>query len=371
MAALASVTISLGVPLLAIILERHGYDAFTIGLNTATGAIGSLAVAPFTDRLARRYGAVRIMQAGLLAAGASILMFPLLVDLWLWTLWRLVLGGAGAILFVLSEAAINAMAPPARRGQLIALYATAFSLGFASGPLLLSITGSEGFLPFLVAAGALALAAIPLCFVNGIDRLLAGDQTVPVGFGGADLLRRGAFPYAGILVYAVLETSFFALLPIYVLAQGLDEGRAAAMLSVWIAGNVVWQLPIGWLVDRWASRPVLALCAVLAAAGLLVMGTAPTASPWIWPLLICMGGAMGALYTISLTMIGERFRAGELTRANSLLVVIFQVGLLVGPVSVGAGMTMLGAASFPLLLMLPIATLLVAALGYARRRSTI
>ena len=47
---------------------------------------------------------------------------------------------------------------------------------------------------------------------------------------------------------------------------------------------------------------------------------------------------MGALYTLSLARLGDRFRPTELTRANTAFVMIFHVGLLLGPASVGAAM---------------------------------
>lgn len=345
-ASLASVTISLGLPLLSIVLHGHGVDAFTIGLNTTAGALGSLAAAPLADRIARRLGAVRTMQAALAVAALTFLLFPLAVDLWLWGLWRILLGAAGAVLFIVSEAAINALAPPERRGRIVALYATAFSVGYAAGPLLLAATGSEGAAPFLLAAGFLLLAALPLRRVAGIDRLLAGSGGGAGGPGPWALLARAALPFTGVLVYAVLETSFFALLPVYVLAAGLAERRAALLLAVWIAGGIALQLPLGWLADRIGGRRTLALCAAASMVALLLLDPAVRAGLWVWPLLLLAGGTMGALYTTSLVLVGERFRAAELMRANAAFVVSFQLGLLVGPALVGLVMAGLGPAAF-------------------------
>lgn len=345
-ASLASVTISLGLPLLSIVLHAHGVDAFTIGLNTTVGALGSLVAAPLAEPIARRLGAVRAMQVALAVAALAFLLFPLAVDLWLWGLWRILLGAAGAVLFIVSEAAINALAPPERRGRIVGLYATAFSVGYAAGPLLLAATGSEGPGPFLLAAGLLFLAALPLRLVASIDRLLAGAHGAAGGPGPWALLARAAVPFAGVLVYAVLETSFFALLPVYVLAQGLAEERAALLLAVWIAGNIALQLPLGRLADRIGAGRMLALSAAASTVALLLLDPAVRAGGWVWPLLLLGGGTMGALYTGSLVLVGERFRAAELVRANAAFVVSFQAGLLVGPALVGAIMARLGPAAF-------------------------
>lgn len=366
-ASLASVTISLGLPLLSLVLHRHGVDAWTIGLNTTAGALGSLVAAPLVDRVARRIGAVRTMQVALASAAASFLLFPLAVDLRLWALWRMLLGAAGTLLFVVSEAAINALAPPERRGRILALYATAFSLGYAAGPLLLALIGSEGVLPFLVASGLLLTAALPLARVRGIDRLLVAAGAPSGGPGAVELVRRAALPLTGMLVYAALETGFFALLPVYLLARGRPEAQAALLLSVWIAGNIALQLPIGWAADRQGALRTLALATTAALVALVLLDPAVRAGWMAWPLLLLGGGVMGAFYTLSLTLIGERFEAHELMRANAAFVVSFQLGLLLGPAAVGLALREAGPAAFAWPLAAAVLVLLAALLTAVRR----
>lgn len=359
-ASLASTTISLAVPLLSLVLDRAGYSPFTIGLNTAAVALGSLLVAPFSERIRRRLGAIACMRLCLLVVSGSLLMLPLLIDLVWWTVWRLLMGGAFALLFILSEAAINAMAPPERRGRIIALYATAFSVGFAAGPLLLAVTGSEGMLPFVVAAAFLGLAALPLGLVGDLDaRLGQGEDEPPMRLH--QVARAVPLPFAGVLVYAVLETCMFALLPVYALAQGLPDTRAGVLLSLWIGGNIIFQIPIGWLADRIGLRPMLAICAGVALVSLLLLPVSLSQPAFAW-LLLPAGGSMGALYTLSLTMLGQRFVAGQLTQANAAFVVTFQLGLLVGPASAGGAMALFGPDALAVTLLLPVAALLVASL---------
>ncbi|BCX17251.1 MAG: MFS transporter [Geminicoccaceae bacterium] len=359
-ASLASVTLSLGMPLLSIVLDRHGVDPVAIGFNTALGGVGSLAAAPFAEAIARRVGAVRTMQGALALAAGTLLLFPLAVDLRLWSLWRMLLGAAGATLFIVSEAAINALAPPDRRGRILGLYATAFSLGFAAGPLLLAITGSEGWPPFLVAAGFLLAAALPLRLVAGIDRLLAAQPSAGANTTVAALLARAGLPLLGVLIYGLLETSFFALLPVYVLALGRPEQLAALLLSVWIAGNILLQLPIGRLADRIGPDRALLLCGAASTLALLALDPAIGAGWPAWPLLLVGGGTMGAFYTLSLVLVGARFATSELVRANAAFVASFQLGLLLGPSAVGAAMGALGPETFAWPLALATAFLVVA-----------
>jgi MFS family permease len=166
-AALAAITavgiaIGLGLPLLSIILEKRGVSSSMIGLNSAMAGVAAMVAAPLSTMIAQRLTVVTTMVLSIVAASVSALGFYYAEALWMWFPLRIVFHGAITILFVLSEFWINTAAPPSRRGLVLGIYATVLSLGFAAGPLIFSLIGSEGILPFLIGAGIILLAAVPI-----------------------------------------------------------------------------------------------------------------------------------------------------------------------------------------------------------------
>ena len=360
-ATLVGMTFSLAFPLLSLVLERSGVDTFGIGLNTAAGGCGVFLVAPLVPRLVRRLGVVGCFQAALLVTAACMLVFPLWVDPWFWFAVRLVFGMAGSLMFILSEAAVNALTPDAIRGRVLGVYATLFSLGFVAGPLVLAVAGSEGWLPFVLASALFLLGLVPVRLLAPVESRLR-----PEGGGSHRLVDTwGLAPLAmgGVFVYALLEASQFALLPVYALDRAMSEAMAAGLLSIWLSGNILFQYPLGWLADRWSRRLVMAFCTVLALGGQLLVPAAAGTPGLLWPLLVLLGGLMGGLYTLSLALIGERFRGADLTQANTAFVMTFQLGAIAGPPFCGALMHLLGVAVFPLTLCLPLAILALALLA--------
>lgn len=370
---LVGMTISLALPLLSLVLERHGADSLTIGLNTAASGLGVFLVAPFVGHLVRRLGVAGCFRAGLLVATGCMLLFPLRVDPWLWFGFRLVFGMAASLMFILSEAAVNALAPEAIRGRVLGVYATLFSLGFVAGPLVLALAGSEGWTPFLLGAALFLAGLVPAQLLAPVQERLR-----PEGGAGhrlVDTWRVAPLAMGGVFVYALLEASQFALLPLYALDRGMGEGMAAGLLSVWLSGNILFQYPLGWLADRWPRRTVMAWCAVGGTLGQLLIPWAFGVPAVLWPLLILLGGLMGGLYTLALALVGERFHGADLTSANTAFVMTFQLGAIAGPPYAGAVMHMAGVGIFPLTLVLPLAVLAATLLGgggalmAARRRS--
>ena len=146
-------------PLMAVVLARHGADPAAIGINAAAMAAGTFLVAPFAPAWMGRLGPARVMRWSLLVSVAMLLVMPAWVDPWVWLVPRTILGAAGSLCWIASEAWINALAEETRRGRVMSFYAMAGYSGQALGPLTLLLAGSQGWLPFLVAAGLTLLGA--------------------------------------------------------------------------------------------------------------------------------------------------------------------------------------------------------------------
>ena len=165
-AAIASISvvgiaIGLGMPLLSVILERQGYSASLIGLNTAVAGLASIAGAPMATPLAVRFGTVWTMVAMIILGAFAFVGFYFATAFWMWFPLRVLLHIALTVLFILSEFWISSSAPPHERGFVLGIYATVLSLGFALGPYLFARIGSSGFAPFgtvfvlvMIASGA-------------------------------------------------------------------------------------------------------------------------------------------------------------------------------------------------------------------------
>jgi MFS family permease len=339
--ALVGVSLSLFIPLLSIEMERRNISATLSGLNTAFGGLGTLLAVPFVPKLAARVGVTKLLVAMVMIYAGAVVGFYLF-DFWVWFPLRLVFGAVLGTIFVLSEYWINAAAPPERRGFVMGIYATVLAIGFAIGPLILLITGTVGAVPY-VAGGVIGLLAlIPLTLSRGIAPTLAEDNDVRV------LPFLTAVPVAtcAALVFGAIETGGFALLPIYGLRSGFSEPNAALLVGIVAAGNVVSQIPLGWLSDRMDRRLLLLICALAGVAGCALMPVLLDNRPWFYALLFVWGGMTGGLYTVGLAHLGARFSGIELASANAAFVMLYSLGLIGGPAAIGISMDVMGPNGF-------------------------
>jgi len=160
-------------------------------------------------------------------------------------------------------------------------------------------------------------------------------------------LTRAPVLLAAVVVFAIFDAATLSLFPVYGLRTGLDLSTAALSLTALIAGNIILQLPIGWLADRYSKRMLIGACALttvlLAALLPLVMATF-----WMWPVVTVLGVAGYGIYTVALADLGDRFSGHELVTGSTAFAVMWGFGALFGSVLGGWSMTLLGPHGLPI-----------------------
>ncbi len=321
------VVLGLTSPLLSLILEARGVDSTIIGLNAATPALAMLLVSPFTPAIIRAVGFRLAILASLAVEGVVLLLFPAFPGLIAWFGLRFILGGSGVLLFIAAETWINQVASEATRGRVVAIYVTAVAAGLALGPLIVALAGIEGWAPFLIGAAVVGVSMLPLAAAGNVAPSMDGRAS----FGVLGFVRRAPTLTGAVIFFGFLIMSQLNLLPVYGVRHAMDAGTAAAMLMARTLGNVILQAPIGWAADRFERQRVLLLCALVVLAGSLLLPLAIRGGPWLWVLLFVWGGFGFGIYTVAMTILGERFRGGELVTANAAFSVLWALAQLVGP----------------------------------------
>ena len=340
--AMAIVTLNYGLsfPLLALVLERQGISSTMIGISTATQAVSGLVFAFFAGPVIARVGANPIMAISLAANAVVYVLLGLFPDYYIWLPLRFLLGGFGTLLWIASEAWINALAEEHNRGRIIGIYTTAASVGSALGPGILLATGSEGLLPFLVVAGASAAGCLSI--------LLAGDVRPQFpGRAQAGVLRYlllAPLPILLNLCFAALMEAFHTFFTIYAIDLGHPETAGFTVMTVTGLGGIALQYPLGWLADRMNRLLLLVLCLLATLLGVILMPSMLGAGPAGLLFFFLFGGVVGTLYGIGVVLLGQRFSGADLAMASAAFTLMWNSGTLTGPPVAGLAMDAIGPA---------------------------
>ena len=134
---------------------------------------------------------------------------------------------------------------------------------------------------------------------------------------------------------------------------GLSFGLTLPLVSIILEDRGV----PGSVIGANSAMPALALPLVIAWPVVL------------WPSLFVWGGVVAGLYTVGLTLLGERFRGPDLVGANAAFVMLYGPGALVGPPLSGSAMDIWNPHGFAAALtVICLAYLVLAALRQRQRR---
>jgi MFS family permease len=348
LASVLSVGLALGVsmPLVSLRLESWGYGAFAIGVMAAMPAIGVLAGASVASRLAAHFGTPRLMRLCLWGGALSIGLLAVLPSYAVWVVLRLMIGVILTIVFILGESWINQLVVERLRGRLVALYGSSYALSQLAGPLLLGFIGTEADYGFWLGAALLVISPLLLLGRTGAPSTEACSVTFRDLFGFCRGLPAIAWAIA---LFAAFEAMILTLLPIYCVQQGFTPEISLFMVSTVVVGDALLQLPIGALADRVSRRTLFSGCALMLMVSSLAIPLFID-TPLIWPIWVLFGASAGGLFTLSLILIGERYRDDALVRANAHVAQLWGIGCLLGPLAAGAGSQWVSGHSLPLLM---------------------
>ncbi len=329
----------LTIPLVSLLLSQRGVASDWLGIAAAMPAIGMLLASLCAHRLSKHIANKTLL---LFASGLSALSILAIAFsdslLWLMT-WRFLMGVGCGLLVVLGETWVNVISAPQWRGRCVAAYATMYTLCQVAGPSVLAWFGSNAVWPLWIAFACNVLG-FALLLPSKCEMAL-GEDTGKHSMTPLAVIRFAPAVILAIFTFAFFDTAMLALLPLYGLQYGLSEQTAVLAVSVLFIGDALFQMPLGWLADRFGAKRVHSYCARFFIVFLLVLPWAMS-SMALWLVLLLLGASAGGLYTLGLIRVGGRFEGQDLVAANAAIGIVWGVGSLTGPIISNGLMNVLG-----------------------------
>ena len=330
------------VPLLSLILESRGYSNTEIGLNVVAQPLAVILFVRVTPIIIHKIGLAKSIIIAQIFTIILYFTFPIFDTLTSWFIIRFMIGFAGALAWNAFDTWMLSMADDSNRGKIVTIYNTVFVIGFALGPMVLYMTGIEGWLPFVVISALSFAAIIPLITMEIDDPKLPDKKTLPV------LTTIIAAPtiFGAAILCGLDDVMFVSFFPIFMIKNQFAQEIALQYVTITLVGGVICQPIIGVMLDKFNKRTLMNSAVIITFICPIIFSFyldnfyVMAVSCFIW------GGAASGLFAISLTMLGERYSASQVAGATAILVMVFECGSLAGPVVGGRVMDMFGPMGF-------------------------
>ena len=256
---------------------------------------------PVQGALSDRFGRRAVILISSFGLGVDFVVMALAPALWLLFVGRIA-SGICAASFSTANAYIADVTPKEKRAGAYGMLGAAFGIGFIIGPALGGALGHHDIrLPFWVAAG-LSLANFCYGWFVLPESLPAERRTPRIVWREANplgallLLRRYPQVFGLAAVYFIVGLAQYSLNSTYVLYTDYRYGWGPQAVGytlalVGLCGGLVQAVLVRKMVPAFGERRVIVAGMLLATAGYLLFGLAPTAMLFLAGIpLLCLGG---------------------------------------------------------------------------------
>ena len=347
------------VTLLTLRATAYGFTQTEIAFMQAAYPLAALFGCLAAPRFVARVGHIRSFGALASLCSVAALVHMVTSDPWSWAAMRALAGFCFPGLYVVAESWLNGRADNRTRAALLSIYFITQTGGAALGQLLLGIPDPAGNLLFVIVSVLISLSLVPM--------LLSAQQgqsfEAPARLSVRELFRISPLGLSVGFLNGISQGAFYVGLGLFGVAIGLPAGQVGLLVAAGTLGAVLGQFPLGALSDRVDRRLVIAGAAgvaLLVCLGLAMTATRLAGGPWLYAAVALAGAFILPLYSLGVAHTNDRLAPAQMVAASGGLVLVMNVGIVLGPPAGGLAMTYLGApALFGCLALLQGATVLL------------
>ncbi|PSP82413.1 MFS transporter [Halobacteriales archaeon QS_1_68_17] len=300
---------------------------------------------PFTGALSDRSGkrkAFLLFGLALVAVGSA--GYIVFTDYLAVLLMRALQGVGAAFTIPVTVALVNELSGPDDRGGNFGLFNTFRLLGFGIGPLVaggvvaagpyavgdVAVSGFEAAFLVAVAGAAISFGLVAVLIHDPERTEEAAAEEISIRVRDPDGGLDPVFALGIATVVMALSIAIYAPLA-NVLNARLDQGTFMFSLQfgATVLANVLFQLPLGRLSDRYGRQPFLLGGFVLLLPTTLAQGFVTAPVPMVG-LRFFQGVAVAAVFAPSLALAGDMAGEGQSGSTLSILTMGFGLGIAVG-----------------------------------------
>ena len=328
--------------LLGVRGELEDFSTFEMSVVMSAYFVGFLGASKLVPDLIRRVGHVRVFAALASFISAILILYPLLVNPWVWTGGRVIIGFCFCGVYITAESWLNNAATNENRGQLLSSYMVVQMAGIVAAQLLLLIGDPSGFELFVLISVLVSISFAPILL--SITPTPAFETTKPMSI--KELFSTSPLGCVGMFFLGGIFSAQFGMAPVFGTSAELSLPQISIFVAAFYIGAMVFQFPVGWLSDRMDRRILIVatsaigfIAAVFAIFGennfIILLGSA-----------FFIGGMSNPLYSLLIAYTNDFLEPDDMASASGGLLFLNGLGAISGPLFTGYLMTEIGPSGF-------------------------
>jgi MFS family permease len=353
--------------LLGVRGQIENFGTFEMSVVISAYFIGFLGGSRMAPNLIRRVGHVRVFAALASLISAVMILYPTLVNPWVWVLGRILIGFCFSAVFVTAESWLNDAASNENRGQALSIYMIVQTAGIVLAQGLMVTADPSGYVLFVIPSILVSIAITPILL--SISPTPAFETTKAMSL--RELMGFSPLGCVGMFLLGGVFSAQFGMASVYGSEAGLSVGEISTFVAAIFIGGMITQYPIGWLSDRMDRRALIVLTAAVGAVGASIGVMSNGDFTLILVAAFLMGSTSNPLYSLLLAYTNDFLDHEDMAAGSGGMIFLNGLGAVSGPLITGWMMGIFGPSGFYMLIGVLFAMLAIYAVYRATQRPAI
>ncbi len=353
--------------LLGVRGQIENFGTFEMSVVISAYFIGFLGGSRMAPNLIRRVGHVRVFAALASLISAVMILYPTLVNPWVWVLGRILIGFCFSAVFVTAESWLNDAASNENRGQALSIYMIVQTAGIVLAQGLMVTADPSGYVLFVIPSILVSIAITPILL--SISPTPAFETTKAMSL--RELMGFSPLGCVGMFLLGGVFSAQFGMASVYGSEAGLSVGEISTFVATIFIGGMITQYPIGWLSDRMDRRALIALTAAVGAVGASIGVMSNGDFTLILVAAFLMGSTSNPLYSLLLAYTNDFLDHEDMAAGSGGMIFLNGLGAVSGPLITGWVMGVFGPSGFYMLIGVLFSMLAIYAVYRATQRPAI
>lgn len=311
--------------------EVEGFSTYALSIVMSAYFLGFLFSSRMTPKLIRRVGHVRVFAALGSMISAVLIMYPVLVEPWAWTIGRVIIGFCFCGVYITAESWLNDSADNSTRGMSLSIYMIVQMAGIVAAQYIVTFGDVAGYILFVIPSVLVSLAFAPILL--SVRPTPAFDQAKAMTL--RHLIEASPLAAVGMFLLGGIFSAQFGMAAVYGAQAGLTVAQISVFVSAIYIAALVAQYPIGWMSDRIDRRILIIGTMIVGGVGALIAFTSGNDFTTILIGAALVGGSSNPLYALLIAYANDYLEKEDMAAASGGLLFINGVGAVMGPMIVG------------------------------------
>jgi len=320
----------------------EGFSTFQMSIVMSAYFAGFLFGSRMAPEMIRRVGHVRVFAALGSLISAVLILYAAIPDWIVWALLRVLIGFCFSGVYVTAESWLNNTASNENRGQALSLYMIVQMLGIIAAQALINFADPAGFLLFVIPSVLVSLAFAPILLSVSPAPVFGTTRSMTI----RELYNVSPLGVVGTFLMGGVFAAMFGMTAVWGTEAGLSILEISIFTGAIYFGGLVFQYPIGWLSDRMDRRRLLVIVSLIGVAGGSLAVVFDLSFIWLVGVALIIGGISNPLYSLLVAYTNDYLESDQMAAASGGLLFVNGVGAILGPLTIGWLMAVIGPSGF-------------------------